>query len=332
MTATPVVDALALLRRHLVWDNHVCMPLRPGDTSFLGELEAVHATGVDLSVLNVTFDPMPTDTGLAMIETFRGWVRAHADRFQLVDSVDDIERARAAGRMGICFDIEGGCALNGDLSMVQRYRDLGVRWMLIAYNRNNALGGGCQDEDSGLTDFGRAVVREMERVGMAVCCSHTGERTAMEVMAWARRPVIYSHANPAAVHPHPRNISDAALRACAATGGVVCLNGIGIFLGANDASPATFARHVDHVARTIGVEHVGIGLDYCHDRADLDAYVQAHPELFPPEEGYAAGIRMLSPLELPQVVEELARLGHGEAALAAILGGNLLRVARQTWR
>lgn len=329
--SNPRVDASAILRKHLVWDNHVCMPLRPGDDEFLERLEAVRELGVDVCVLNVTFDSMERDLGLTMIDTFSRWVAARPERFTLVKDVAAIERARATGRMGICFNIEGGCALNDDLSMVARYHALGVRWMLIAYNRNNALGGGCQDNDQGLTDFGRAAVREMERVGMAVCCSHTGERTSLDVMAWARKPVIYSHSNPAAVHPHPRNISDAAMRACAATGGVVCLNGIGIFLGHNDASPATFARHVDQVVRTIGVAHVGLGLDFCHDRADVDAYLQAHPQLFPPSEGYDAGIRMLSPLELPEVVRELVQLGYDEPALAAILGANLMRVARQTW-
>lgn len=330
-TAPVPLDSSALLRRHLVWDNHVCMPLRPGDQAFLERLEAIRETGVDVCVLNITFDPMERDLGLAMIDTFCAWVAAHARRFQIVYTVADIEQARAHGRMGICFDIEGGCALNDDLAMIARYQALGVRWMLIAYNRNNALGGGCQDEDCGLTDFGRAVVREMERVGMAVCCSHTGARTAMAVMDWARKPVLYSHSNPAALHPHPRNISDAAIRACAATGGVVCINGIGIFLGHNDASPATFARHVDHVAQLVGPDHVGIGLDFCHDREDLDAYVSANPDLFPPEAGYAKGIQMLSPLELPAVVDELARLGYQEGDLAKILGGNLMRVARQTW-
>ena len=66
--------------------------------------------------------------------------------------------------------------------MVELYRDLGVRWMLIAYNQNNSLGGGCQDDDQGLTDFGRRVLDEMARVGMVTCCSHTGFRTTMEVM------------------------------------------------------------------------------------------------------------------------------------------------------
>src|SRR3982074_1552041 len=101
--------------------------------------------------------------------------------------------------------------------MVSLYYDLGVRWMLFAYNLNNALAGGCQDNDGGLTDFGRQVLREMERVGMVVCASHIGERRAMEILETASKPVIFSHSNPRSVWGHARNIGNDAIRACAAT-------------------------------------------------------------------------------------------------------------------
>ena len=155
-------------------------------------------------------------------------------------------RTRADGSVSAC-NIEGGNSLLGCSSMVSLYYELGVRWMLFTYNRNNALAGGCGDEDGELTDFGREVLREMEHVGMVVCCSHIGERSAMEIMDLASRPVIFSHSNPGAVWPQARNISDDALRACARTGGVIGINGIGIFLGDNDASTELIARHIDYV-------------------------------------------------------------------------------------
>jgi membrane dipeptidase len=189
----------------------------------------------------------------------------------------------------------------------------------------------CGDEDGGLTDFGREVLREMERVGMVVCCSHIGERSAMEIMALASRPVIFSHSNPGAVWPQARNISDDALRACARTGGVIGINGIGIFLGDNDASTELIARHIDYVVDLVGPDHVGIGLDYAFDQDEVQDFVKAHPETYPPEK-YANGIAMAPPECLPQVAETLLRRGYSNDDVRKIMGENHLRIARQVWR
>src|SRR3546814_18555044 len=86
---------------------------------------------------------------------------------------------------------------------------LGVRWMLLAYNRNNMLGGGCQDEDIGLTAQGRRVLDEMKRVGTVLCCTHTGERTVREATAYMEQPMIFSHYHPRLIHDHPRNFNHA---------------------------------------------------------------------------------------------------------------------------
>jgi membrane dipeptidase len=231
----------------------------------------------------------------------------------------------------VLFDIEGCSALDDQLSMVELCRDLGVRWMLIAYNRNNLLGGGCQDADRGLTKFGRQVVTEMERVGMTVCCSHTGYRTTMDVMRLAQKPVIFSHSNPLGVWRHKRNIRDEAIRACAATGGVVGINGIGSFLGVNDNRPETFVQHIDYVVQLVGPAHVGLGLDFVFDVSEMDDYVRANPQLFPPEEGYADGVRLVPPESIAPITAGLLARGYRTADVRRILGGNFLRVAQATW-
>jgi membrane dipeptidase len=130
---------------------------------------------------------------------------------------------------------------------------------------------------------------------------------------------------------HPRNVSDVALRRCAATGGVIGINGIGIFLGKNDASVAAVIRHVEYVMDLVGPAHVGLGLDYIYDRRGLDLSIAAHPELYPPEDGYGSGIAMLEPESLPLLVDRLLDRGHGEDVVRAILGENWLRVAREAW-
>jgi membrane dipeptidase len=298
--------ATDLLRDSLVWDNHGCMPLRPDDEDFLPQLARYHRAGTDVVSLNVGFDAVPWDNTVRMLAHFRHWVRRHAADYILVETVGDVMRAKAEHKLGITFDIEGGCSLTEQLSMVELYYDLGVRWMLMAYNLNNALGGGCQDDDHGLTAFGRLVLEEMARVGMVACCTHTGWRTTMDVMERSTNPVIFSHSNPLGVWQHKRNIRDDVIKACAATDGVVGINGIGLFLGANDARTETVVRHIDYVANLVGPEHVGLGFDYVFDRAELDEYLAKNPHIFPPSEGYGV--------------------------LQAILGGNHLRVAQRVWK
>jgi membrane dipeptidase len=267
--------ALDIIQGCLVWDNHGCMPLRPLDTSFLPQLARCRAAGFDHISLNVGFGDDSIEQHLRMIASFRHWLGQRASDYTLVRTVDDIESARNSGKLAVSFDIEGANAVADQISLVQLYYDLGVRWMLLAYNRNSAAAGGCQDDDCGLTDFGRRLIDEMTRVGMVVCCSHLGSRSAQEVLEYAPGPVIFSHSNPSAVRPHPRNISDALMRACAAKGGVVGINGVGPFLGDNDTRSDTFVRHVDYAVQMIGPQHVALGLDHVFDQAEVDAGMAA---------------------------------------------------------
>ncbi len=316
----------------LVWDNHGCMPLRPHDTSFLPQLQRLRAAGVDHVSLNIGFGDDGVEQHLRMLASFRHWLSLRTGDYLLVRTVRDIERARASGRLAVSFDIEGANAVADQISLVQLYFDLGVRWMLLAYNRNSAAAGGCQDDDCGLTAFGRLLIDEMQRVGMVVCCSHAGERSARDIMAYANGPVVFSHSNPSAMRAHPRNILDALMRACAATGGVVGINGVGPFLGDNDTRSATFVGHLDHAVQVIGPQHVGIGLDHVFDEAEVDAGMAAMAGHFPPELGYGAGMNFVRPEQLEEIVGGLQRLGYAEQDLHAILGGNLMRVARDVWK
>lgn len=320
-----------IFERALVWDNHGCMPLRSHDASFLPQLDRYRRAGVDVVTLNVGLDALPWQDAVLMLAHFRHWLRQHSDRYLLVERLEDIERARREAKLGVMFDLEGGCALNGQLSMVELYYDLGVRWMLFAYNRSNALGGGCQDDDGGLTPFGRQVLQEMARVGMVTCCSHVGPRTAMEIIEHSSKPVIFSHSNPKGLRDHPRNVDDDTIRACARSGGVIAINGIGDFLGNNDASTGLIVRHIDYVVQLVGADHVGLGLDYVFDQDELDDFVRRHPQTFPPEQ-YSGGMRIAQPEQIPEIVEGLLRLGYSDDRLKKIMGANHLRVAQQVWK
>lgn len=318
----------------MVWDNHACMPLR-ADDSFLPQLERCRQAALTLVTLNVGFDLTSFEQNLRVLAHYRQFVQRHPDRYQLVHTLADIYAAKRSGRLGICFNLEGTRALGDQLSMIELFHALGVKWMLMAYNRNNSVGGGCQDEDSGLTSFGRDVLDEMARVGMAPCCSHTGWRTAMQVIEHVDGPVIFSHSNCHAVHAHPRNIPDELIKACAATRGVVGINGFTPFLGDNvglDRAVAAMFRHIDHIVQLVGPEHVGLGLDYVFDMQELQDYFDAHPELWPPGSGYGASHQFVPPEQLDALVDLMVDHGYPRAAILNIMGGNHVRVAAEVWK
>jgi len=325
-TARQLIDAVP------VWDHHACLPLRPNDPAFLPQLARHKAAGFDAITVNIGFGEQGPEEHLRMIAALRHWLMARPEEYLLLLEAEDVERARSTGRLAVGFDIEGANAVGDQLSLIQLYYDLGVRWMLMAYNTSNRAGGGCQDEDGGLTNFGRAMVAEMERVGMLLCLSHTGHRTVREVLAMATQPLIFSHSNCAALHPHPRNIPDELIRACAATGGVVGINGVGIFLGKNDISSETYARHVDHVVQLVGPAHVSIALDYVFDMRELEEHLEKMKGTFPPGLGYELGARFVPPEQLEEIVVTLQGWGYSDADLTALLGGNLLRLAKQVWK
>jgi len=326
-----------LLRNGIVWENHACMPLRPGDTSFLPQLERVRAAGINVISLNVSFDVVDPNDAFKVLATFRHWVRQHPERYVLADSVADIEAAKASGHLAVIFDIEGGNAVAAHPGLVEIFYRLGVRWMLFAYNKNNTLGGGCMDDDTGLTAYGRQIIDEMERVGMVLCCTHVGHRTAREAMEYCRNPVIFSHSNPSAVYAHARNIPDDLMVACAKSGGVVNINGVGIFLGKGpkgmgDESTETLLRHIDYAVQLIGPQHVGLGLDYVFDVSELEEYIRNNPEKFPATFEGAGSYVQVEPERFPIIAERLLKMGYSDSDVQGIMGENNLRVARQVWR
>jgi membrane dipeptidase len=334
MIAAIDARAAALHRSALVWDNHGCMPLETQAllAEYLPQLTRYRDAGTDVVMINIGFGEMTLGEHLERLAHLRRYVRAHPEHFVEALTVADIERAKASGRLAVGYDIEGMAPIQDELALISTFYDLGVRWMLIAYNRTNRIGGGCHDTDPGLTDYGREALDEMARVGMVVCCSHTGYRTTLDVMRHSKNPVILSHSNPRAHKDHPRNVPDEILDACARTGGVVGINGIGLFLGDNDISSATYVRHVDYVAKRIGVEHVAIGMDYVFDQEGLDADLQKYKHTFPAGWGYDPGIRCKPPEELPEVTAGLLELGYSDDDVRAVLGGNLMRVAKAVWK
>jgi membrane dipeptidase len=317
----------------MIWDNHACLPMDPqANLRFLGQLGRFRSAGADVISLNIGYGEMALSEHIRLAVQMRRWIAARPERFVLVETEAGAAAVAGSGRLGVVFDMEGAAPLAGRLHWLERLRALGVRWILIAYNRANAFGSGCHDAiDEGLTAEGITLIDRMEQVGMAVCLSHTSYRTAFEALDRARRPVVFSHSNPRALHDHPRNIPDDLIRACAASGGVVGVNGLGLFLGGEGAAAARAADHIDHIVQLVGVDHVGLGLDFVFDLAGLEIEKAAMANTFPPGLGYEAPTRCLGPEDIPRIAAILRTRGYDERALGAVMGGNWLRIARACW-
>lgn len=312
------------------WEQHCCLPLK-ADCDIV-PLQRYRQVGVSYVSVNIGFAPHGIAESMPVLSSWRQQILRAPDSFELVGTADDIAAAQQAGRLVVGFDLEDTNPLGGEISMIQTYYDLGVRSMLLTYNSENLAGFGCHaPRDDGLTSFGRDVVDEMNRVGMMVDVSHCGYRTSMEAIERSSAPVIFSHSAMRGVWEHDRNIRDDQVRACAATGGVIGINGVGIFLGDNDASPAAMARHVDYAVQLVGPEHVGIGTDYVFDNDDLSKEL-ANTDVFPESYQHWDSYKFLEPEQLPGLEAELQGLGYSAQARAAIMGGNFRRVAKEVWK
>lgn len=311
----------------LVWDAHVCFPLKPN--ADLGELKRYRNSGVDFVSINIGMDMDSFEHIVQVLAGYRRYIHSHPDEYVLALSVNDIQSAKESGRLAIAFDLEGSEPLLGNLNLIPFYYDLGVRQMLLAYNKDNRASGGCVEGKTGLTNFGKEVVTEMNRVGMVVDASHMGYLATMEVFDVSKHPVIFSHSNPNGVRNHVRNISDEQIRGCASTGGVVGINGIGDFLGGIQSEKVI--EHIEYVIDLVGPDHVGIGLDYVIDKQELVDYLKSYPEVYPPGKMKDL-LQFVAPEQFPEFTELLYQRGYGEQVISGILGGNFMRVAKEVWK
>lgn len=314
---------------NLLWDQHACLPLQLGTD--VDELSRYRRRGATFVSVNAGYSPHSFADSVALLNHYRAAIDGHPD-LVLIETVDDIEPAGAAGCVAVAFDLEDSGPLDGDLDNLGVLAGLGVRTLLPTYNHANPAGSGCLDaEDHGLTRWGRDLVREMNAAGMVPDGSHCSERTGLDMCDGSALPVIYSHSCMRSVWDHPRNITDDQARACAATGGVVGITGVGIFLGPNTPTLEAMARHLDYAVDLVGIDHVGVSTDHSFDAADFLAEVSANPHLF--DESYTrwGPIRWMPPETFLTLGRHLAEDGWSEDAIGAVLGGNFLRVAHDTW-
>jgi membrane dipeptidase len=235
----------------------------------------------------------------------------------------DLPAARLHDHVKFILHLEGGKPLQGGLAQLRNFYRLGVRSMQPTWNLRNELGDGVWENRTGggLTRFGVDVIREMNRLGMVVDLSHMAKAGFYQSLEVASAPLIVSHANACGVYDHMRNLDDEQIRAIASQGGVIGILALPFTVAGKESSIEQMLRHIDYIVGLVGVEHMALGMDfvkYDGPRSIRDGHT---PGAEPPV------VRGFEEIEdLPNLVDGLQRHGYAEDDIAAILGGNYLRV------
>jgi len=268
---------------------------------------------------------------LEQIDIARQVIRRYPDVFEQAYSVSDVERVFGSGKIASVLGMEGGHAIENSLGALRAFYDLGVRYMTLTHSANIDWADSCCEAPrlGGLSEFGKEVVREMNRLGMLVDLSHTSPETMHDALDVTEAPVIFSHSSARGVTDHPRNVPDDVLRRLPENGGVVMITFVPSFVNADAARWSSLPpeqrkgsepratmddviRHIEHVRRVAGVDHVGIGGDF---------------------DGITTVVQGLEDVSTyPALFAELARRGWSEEDLAKLAGGNVLRAWREAER
>ena len=263
-------------------------------------------------------------------------IRENAEILTLVRTTDDIARAKRENKTGVILGFQNAHAFEDNLGYVEAFADMGVRVVQLCYNTQNLVGTGCYERDGGLSDFGREVITEMNRVGIMVDLSHVGGNTSSEAIAFSKKPVCYSHCLPSGLKEHPRNKSDAQLKEIADAGGFVGVTMFAPFLKRGiDATVEDYIEAIDYVVNLIGEDAVGIGTDF------TQGYSVDFFDWLTHDKGYARRLtnfgKIVNPLgirtvgEFPNLTETLLKRGMPERVVRKVMGENWVRVLRDVW-
>ena len=286
------------------------------------------------------------DAGQA-IKRIADWmkiIREQEDKLLHVTEVEDFRRAKAQGKLGILFHFQNSLPLEQSIELLDVYKALGVRIIQLTYNVKNFVGDGCLERtDAGLSDFGVRLIKAMNRAGIAVDCSHTGMQTTFDAMDVSEYPVVFSHSLVKTVRDSPRNLTDEQIKRVAEMGGVIGMNGFPPFVA--DTSRPTLddlLKHVDYIAELVGIDHVGLGIDFEYIDESMQKDSLAHYDYFvktgqwnpddypPPPYYYPQGLD--DPRYFPNLTKALLERGYDEDETKKVLGGNFMRVYAQIWK
>jgi membrane dipeptidase len=335
--------AIDLVGRSLVIDMLAVLKIDFEPTAYadrlsdaeIAEFRSSGITGFHNSV--GTGGPKAVEETLSFLAAWQGFCARHSDLFCVVDTADDLDSAKAAGKCAVIMGIQNAEHFQ-KAEDVLAYRQLGQRCAQLTYNSQNLLGTGSTDRvDGGVSDFGAEIIAAMNDAGMLVDLSHCGDRTTLDAIEISRRPVAITHSNCRALNDHPRLKTDEAIAKLAAKGGVMGITGVRNFV--RDREPTTIEHlvdHIDHVVKVAGIEHVGIGSD-----SDLNGYddmpADQRKELMA---GYKSSYAFRDKLDTDgfdhpkkvfDLTEALIRRGYGDSNIEAVLGGNFRRLLGTVW-
>lgn len=259
---------------------------------------------------------------------------------------DDIILAKKENRHALYFTGNGvplpqeWVTQEEELRYIRIFFQLGIRMMHLTYNRRNVIGDGCAETaNAGLSDFGRAVVKEMNRTGVIVDIAHSGWQTSLEAAKLSGRPMVASHSSSASVHHHIRSKPDPVIKAIADSGGYIGICCIPRFLGGT-GDIAAMMKHIDYVVKKFGSEHVGIGTDVAYTSSyaaeegrkfKSPSPVRARWEgLWPPDDfkELPEMRRSMAWTNWPLFTVGMVQMGYSDDAIQKIIGGNAIRVAK----
>ena len=260
----------------------------------------------------------------------------------------DIEAAKAAGRHALYMTGNGipltqeWVSKEDELAYVRIFFQLGIRMMHLTYQRRNMIGDGCgEPSNAGLSDFGRYAIAEMNRIGVIPDCAHSGWQTSLEAAKVSTRPVVASHSTCAAIHPHIRSKPDEVIQAIVDSGGYIGICCISKFLrGAGDIS--ALLDHIQYVTKKFGVDHVAIGTDVAYSSQNSSLESRKLPkrsrarEPFRslwPKDDFAETPEMTTSLawtNWPLFTVGLVQRGYSDDEIRKIIGGNVMRVTRES--
>jgi len=330
-----MIDPAALHRDLLTLDSHIDIPWPPGQDPFEETTRCVDMPKMRRGGLSAgcfaAFVPQGPRTpegyaraqarAVGMLEAIRGMSRSgNGVTARVTSTAAEIEAAWRDGALAVVPVVENGHAIGADPGRLRQFRELGARYVTLTHNGHNDLAdsanprtdlGNALEEHGGLSALGRAAIAEMNRLGMLVDVSHVSRKSMLQAAEVSRTPVVATHSCARALCDHPRNLDDEQLEVLRATGGVIQITAMPAFLRPKGTletvGVSDFADHIDHAARRIGVSHVGISSDFDGG-------------------GGVNGWRDAS--ESPNVTAELLRRGYGRDEIAALWGGNFLRLLR----
>lgn len=315
------------------------------DERSLGDARAAGLTAVNITLGHVAGSAEPFEATVADIAGWDAFIRERPAALRKVHGAADIDAARAAGQIGVIYGFQNTEMLGDKADRVALFANLGVRVIQLTYNGRNAIGcGATVPDDTGLSAFGAEVVERLQAEGVLVDLSHSSERTCLDTLRLARRPLAITHSGCRAVADHPRNKSDAELRLLADKGGVVGLYFMPYLRLAGQPMASDLVNHLEHALDVCGEDHVGLGTDggttAIDDMAAYRAMLQAETELRRSMGIGAPGETpdvslflpdLCGPTQFIELAELLAARGHPAARIDKILGRNFRRLLQEAW-